>query len=266
MPGLVAAADELIDAVTELHGWALGRADRAAPRQPASRRRCEAALDDELIAALLLAHGMHPEPLGRARRAGAGGVLRRRSAEHAGRIELVEAVEAEARVRLAISGGDAQQRWRTRLTVERALRELVADVVELQIDGAERRAGAGTPSTRRSSRSRRSGGAGRRAGPSSRRLAALAPGDVVQLVHDGRALVACRSATTSSSPPTRSRPTRCASSPPTRRRRGRRRLAAGARRPVPDPRRRRRRRGVAVSAPAGRAAGRRRAWDRTATR
>jgi hypothetical protein len=188
VPGLAGAADELIDVVTALHGWALGRAIELL-HESGQHDAIRAALADELVAALLLAHGMHPEPLAdRVERVLAA--CRTTLGPAGGDVALVSATEADARVVLGISGGDATQRWRTRLTVERALRELVADIVDLQIDGADAEP-RGTPSPtiipltsigrRRSARWTELPAA-----------TALAPGDVVQLVHEGRKLVACR--------------------------------------------------------------------------
>lgn len=188
VPGLVSAADRLIDTVTELHGWALGQAIERL-HETGQSSTLQAAVDDELIGALLLAHGMHPEPLAdRVERVLAACATS--LGAHAGRIDLVEVSEDDGRVRIALSGGDEQQRWRTRLTVERALRELVADIVELEVEGADRepRATPGTTFIPLTSIGRR-----RTATWTALPAAAgLAPGEVVQFVHDGRKLVACR--------------------------------------------------------------------------
>ena len=78
VPGLVDAADALIDAVTELHGWALGRAVDCSTTA-VGPTCCGRPSTTSSIAALLLAHGMHPEPLAERVATGAGGVRARRS-------------------------------------------------------------------------------------------------------------------------------------------------------------------------------------------
>lgn len=188
VPGLVDAADRLIESVTDLHGWALGRAVEVL-HETGQSAALEAAIDDPLIGALLLAHGMHPAPLSE-RVQHVIGACATTLGDNAGRIELLEASESDGRVRLAISGGDEKQRWRTRLTVERAVRELVADVVHLDVEGAdaEPRSAPGAtfiPLTsigrRRTTRWTELPG-----------VQALGDGAIVQIDHAGRALVACR--------------------------------------------------------------------------
>ena len=86
--------------MTELHGWALGRAVELLHDDRRSTTRCAAALDDELVAALLLGHGHAPGAARRSRRTGPRGVRARRSARARRRVELVEASEADGTVRL----------------------------------------------------------------------------------------------------------------------------------------------------------------------
>lgn len=188
VPGLVDAADRLIEGLTELYGWALGRAVERL-HDTGQGEALGAALEDPLITALLLAHGMHPAPLAE-RVEHILAACRTSLGDHAGTVELVEVSEADGRVRVNLSGGDEKQRWRTRLSIERTIRELVADVIDLQVDGAEaepRTAPGATfiPLTsigrRRSSRWTEVPG-----------VAALVDGDVLQVAHEGVAYVACR--------------------------------------------------------------------------
>jgi len=188
VPGLVDAADRLIEALTELYGRGLGRAVELL-HESGQGETLAAALEDPLVTALLLAHGMHPAPLAE-RIEHILAACRTSLGEHAGHLELVEASELDGRVRIAISGGDEKQRWRTRLSIERAMRELVADAVDLQFDGAEAEPRAAPGATfipltsigrRRSARWTELPG-----------VAALDDGGVLQVDHDGVAYVACR--------------------------------------------------------------------------
>lgn len=188
VPGLLNAADRLVESLSGMYGWALGRAVEVLHGSGQSAT-LSAALDDTLIGALLLSHGMHPDPLAR-RVAHVLAACATSLGGHAGNIELLEASDSDGTVRIKLSGGDEKQRWRTRLTVERAIRELVADVVTLDVEGAEAEP-RGTPGPtiipvasigrRRTSRWAEAPG-----------LADLADGAVTQVAVDGVALIACR--------------------------------------------------------------------------
>lgn len=188
VPGLIDAADRLVGALMELYGWALDRSIGLL-HDAGDGDALHAALDDPLISALLLAHGLHPAPLIE-RVEQVVDACRQSVGEHAGHIDVLEADDDTGHVRMAISGGDEKQRWRTRLTVERAVRELVADVVTLDIEGADAEP-RGTPSPiiipitsigrRKTARWLEVPGA-----------ADLGDGDTLQVAADGVALVACR--------------------------------------------------------------------------
>lgn len=188
VPGLLDAADRLIESTMELYGWALDHSIGLL-HDAGDADALHAALEDPLVSALLLGHGLHPAPLSERIRhvlAACAETL----GDHAGVVELLEASDGDGHVRLSISGGDEKQRWRTRLTVERAIRELVADVVTLDVEGAEAEP-RGTPGPtiipvtsigrRRTSRWLEIPGA-----------AALGDGEALQVAADGVALVACR--------------------------------------------------------------------------
>jgi hypothetical protein len=188
VPGLVHAADRLVEALTELYGWALARAVELL-HDSGQRATLMAALDDALVGALLLSHGMHPEPL--AERVGhVVAACTTTLGHHAGAIEIVSVSEGDGRVHLRAHEGDQRQRWRTRLAVERAIRELVPDVIELVVDGADAEPrGTPAPTTipvtsigrRRTTR-----------WAIVPELAELPDGAVTQVSADGVALVACR--------------------------------------------------------------------------
>ncbi|MGH9272240.1 MAG: hypothetical protein ACRDZ2_13315, partial [Ilumatobacteraceae bacterium] len=172
----------------ELYGWALDHSIGLL-HDAGEADALRAALEDPLISALLLGHGLHPAPLAE-RVEHVLAACAETLGQHAGVVELLEASDGDGHVRLSISGGDEKQRWRTRLTVERAIRELVADVVTLDVEGAEAEP-RGTPGPtiipvtsigrRRMSRWLEVPGA-----------AALGDGGVLQVAADGVALVACR--------------------------------------------------------------------------
>lgn len=188
VPGLLGAADRLVEALSEMYGWALERAIELL-HDSGQSDALRGVIDDALVGALLLSQGMHPDPLGE-RVAIVVAAVTESLAEHAGTIEVIEASDNDGSVRLKISGGDEKQRWRTRLTVERAIHELVADVVKLEVEGAEPEP-RGTPGPafipitsigrRRSTRWAAVPG-----------TADLADGEVAKVDIDGVALVACR--------------------------------------------------------------------------
>jgi hypothetical protein len=187
VPGLLDAADRLVAAVLDLYGWAFDHAV-AVLHDAGDGDALRAALDDPLVGALLLAHGLHPEPLAE-RVAHALASCTSTLGEHVGRVELVD-VSDDGAVRVAITGGDEQQRWRTRLVIERAIRELVPDVVRIEVDGAaaEPRGTPGPTIIPITSIGRRQ---------TARWLAVpgaadLGDGDVLQVAADGVALLACR--------------------------------------------------------------------------
>jgi hypothetical protein len=188
VPGLAVAADRLVEALLELEGWALDRAI-VLLHESGQSEALAAALEDPLVSALLLAHGLHPAPLAE-RVEQVLAACATTLGEAGGVVELLSAGDDDGRVRLRVSGGDATQRWRTRLTVERALRELVADVVELDVEGADPEPrGTSNPAIipitsigrRRSTRWTELPG-----------VAGLAEGEVRRVAHGGTAFVACR--------------------------------------------------------------------------
>ncbi|MEA3215416.1 MAG: hypothetical protein QOJ19_1572 [Acidimicrobiia bacterium] len=194
VPGLVEAAEGMLEDLAELYGWALCRAIELL-HESGDSAAVRGALDDPLVASLLLAHGLHPDPLevrvGRALQA-----LAATLGEHGSRAQLQE-VTAEGVVRIEIVGGDPRQAWRSRLAVERALTSALPDAAAVEVSGAgveptvERGETAFIPigSIRR-----------RQASPSpgpSRwievpELADLADLEVRRLSCDGVGLVACR--------------------------------------------------------------------------
>lgn len=122
----------MLTVVTELHGVGLAQLVGAVD----GRLRPPAAVlagigDDDLVASLLLVHGLHPEPLEtRVRRTLED--LRRLSGPAAS-VELLTVDGTGAHLRIdGVNPGDA---YRLRLNVERTIAERVPDLPALHIDG-----------------------------------------------------------------------------------------------------------------------------------
>lgn len=190
VPGLVEAAERMLEDLAELYGWALCRAIELL-HEAGDTAAVRGALDDPLVASLLLAHGLHPDPL-EVRAGRALAALAATLGEHGSRAQLLE-VTADGLVRIEIVGGDGRQAWRSRLAVERALASALPDAAAVEVSGAgiepERGETAFIPigSIRR-----------RSARPRPTRwievpeLADLADLEVRRLLCDGVGLVACR--------------------------------------------------------------------------
>ena len=102
-PARVDRAEELLRLVTELYGAGL---ERVSSRSCGTRRpSCSATLvDDELVASLLVVHGLHPDDLrdaGRARRSSRCG---RSSPSHGGDVELLDIDDDAGAVHLRLLG------------------------------------------------------------------------------------------------------------------------------------------------------------------
>lgn len=134
IPGLVDAGEQLLDELTALYGWALAHAVELL-HEAGDTRAVRATLDDTMVASLLLAHGLHPDPLEQ-RVQRALDALAPTLGEHGSRAILTE-VTAEDVVRVEVVGGDARQRWRSRLAVERALEQALPEAPGIEVSGAE---------------------------------------------------------------------------------------------------------------------------------
>ena len=62
-PELRAIALELVQSVVELHGAALARILERVSRTLPGEQALEEAIEDDLVASVLLLHGLHPDPL-----------------------------------------------------------------------------------------------------------------------------------------------------------------------------------------------------------
>lgn len=134
--------DELMRLVVELYGAGLGRileivgaaardADRGATGIPA---RLAA---DELVASLLLVHGLHPEDVP-TRLGTALARVRPYLGSHGGDVEVVELDERAGAVLLRMTGscdGCPSSAMTVRLAVESAIHELVPEIGRIEVEG-----------------------------------------------------------------------------------------------------------------------------------
>ena len=134
-PALLAAAQELVQTVMDLHSGALDRmleivADAGAPGQQILDRLGH----DELAGSLLALYGLHPVPL-EARVAAAVENLRTARRMKAGDLELTGVEDGIVRVRLRSGGsGCGSTAASLETAVQDALRDAAPDLAQLLID------------------------------------------------------------------------------------------------------------------------------------
>jgi Fe-S cluster biogenesis protein NfuA/nitrite reductase/ring-hydroxylating ferredoxin subunit len=134
--------DELMRQVVDLYGAGLERivqivgdaaheSDGAAADMPARLAR------DELVASLLLVHGLHPEEI-RTRLGTALARVRPYLGSHGGDVEVVELDERAGAVLLRMTGscdGCPSSAMTVRLAVETAIHELVPEIGRIDVEG-----------------------------------------------------------------------------------------------------------------------------------
>jgi Fe-S cluster biogenesis protein NfuA len=127
-------ASELLRLVADLYGAGLGRImELAATRCPDLFDELAA---DELVASLLLVHGLHPESLAR-RVEGALAQVRPTLAAHAGDVELLGIDDDAGSVHIRLLGscdGCPSSSVTLQLAVERAIVEAAPEVVRIDVD------------------------------------------------------------------------------------------------------------------------------------
>ena len=120
--------------VADLYGTGLGRVvELAAERCP---ELLEDLVGDELVASLLLVHGLHPESLAR-RVEGALTRVRPTLATHAGDVELLDVDEKAGVVQIRLLGscdGCPSSSVTLQLAVERAILEAAPEIVRIEVD------------------------------------------------------------------------------------------------------------------------------------
>jgi Fe-S cluster biogenesis protein NfuA len=131
-------AVELVQLVTELYGSGLARAielagDALVDEAPAYIRRLA---DDELVASLLIVHGLHPDGL-RQRIIAALDRVRPFLGGHGGDVELLDIDEDVGAVHLRLLGscdGCPSSAITLRQTVERAIHEAAPEIVIIDVE------------------------------------------------------------------------------------------------------------------------------------
>jgi len=142
-PHARAKARELVQAVLELHARGLARA-----LELAGDRR-DALASDRAVSALLLLHGIHPEPL-ETRVARALDGVRPALHAHGGDVELLSVEGGLVRLRLEGSCHGCPSSQRTlREAIESAVLEAAPDALGLEVEGAVPEPAGLVPLTRR---------------------------------------------------------------------------------------------------------------------
>lgn len=130
-PELRATALELLQCVLELHGTVLDRMIESIAQTAAGEAALNQALADDLVASVLLLHGLHPEPIeSRVRRALES--VRPYLHSHHGDVEFVSLQDGVVRLRLVGSCGNCPSSSITlKSAVEEALYATAPDIVEI---------------------------------------------------------------------------------------------------------------------------------------
>jgi Fe-S cluster biogenesis protein NfuA len=135
-PEIRAVALELVQSVMELHGAALERMLESISQTPAGEQALEEALEDDLIASVLLLHGLHPDPI-ETRVLRALEKVRPYLHTHSGDVELVEVHDGIVQIKLVGSCGSCPSSSITlKNAVEEALYAAAPDIVEIQAENS----------------------------------------------------------------------------------------------------------------------------------
>jgi Fe-S cluster biogenesis protein NfuA/nitrite reductase/ring-hydroxylating ferredoxin subunit len=140
-------AEELVSAVVQMYGVGLQRIVGSLLAGGGEGERLAAALaEDELVAALLLIHDLHPVPLAE-RVQGALEQVRPYMESHGGDVELLSLHDGVARISLRGSCSDcAASAVTLELAIKQALEEAAPDLEALEVEGvAEAPAGPSLP-------------------------------------------------------------------------------------------------------------------------
>jgi Fe-S cluster biogenesis protein NfuA/nitrite reductase/ring-hydroxylating ferredoxin subunit len=129
-------AEELVSAVVQMYGAGLERIVGSLLDAGEDGERLAAALaEEELVAALLLIHDLHPVPLGE-RVQGALEQVRPYMESHGGDVELLSLEEGVARISLQGSCSDcAASAVTLELAIKQALEEAAPDLEGLEVEG-----------------------------------------------------------------------------------------------------------------------------------
>ncbi len=125
--------EEALSLVTDLYGAGLAVIVREAGSSVVTRL-----LDDELVASLLVVHGLHPHDLA-ARVQKALHDVRPYLGSHGGDVEILELDEETGTLRLGLLGscdGCPSSTATLKYSVERAIQEAAPEIVNLVVEGA----------------------------------------------------------------------------------------------------------------------------------
>jgi Fe-S cluster biogenesis protein NfuA/nitrite reductase/ring-hydroxylating ferredoxin subunit len=134
-PGARAKADDVVAALLELYGEALGRIVEAASALDVDGALARTLADDELVSHVLLLHGLHPVPL-EERVQGALEEVRPYLSSHGGNVEL-KGVEGDV-VHLALEGscsGCPSSTVTLKLAIEDAIHQAAPEIGRIEADG-----------------------------------------------------------------------------------------------------------------------------------
>jgi Fe-S cluster biogenesis protein NfuA len=133
-PRTCARAEELLRLVTELYGAGLARVVELAGGSAPGL--VDALVADDLVASLLLVHGLHPESLAH-RVEAALDTVRPLLSSHGGDVELLDLDEAAGAVRLRLLGscdGCPSSAITLQSAVERAVMQAAPEIVCIDVD------------------------------------------------------------------------------------------------------------------------------------
>jgi Fe-S cluster biogenesis protein NfuA len=133
-PELRAVALELVQTVMDLHGAALERMLESIAGTSAGQDALDDAIQNDLVASVLLLHGLHPDPI-ETRVLRALDKVRPYLRSHGGDVEFVSADRGVVQIRLLGSCGSCPSSSITlKNAVEEALYEAAPDIVEIVAD------------------------------------------------------------------------------------------------------------------------------------
>jgi Fe-S cluster biogenesis protein NfuA/nitrite reductase/ring-hydroxylating ferredoxin subunit len=138
-------ATALVEAVVALYGEGMGRIVEAVSARDGDGELATALAGDELVAHLLLLHGLHPVPV-ETRVHGALDGVRPYLESHGGDVEVLAIEDGVVRLRLEGScSGCPSSAMTLKLAIEKAIQEAAPDVDEVVAEGAAEEPGGPPP-------------------------------------------------------------------------------------------------------------------------
>jgi Fe-S cluster biogenesis protein NfuA/nitrite reductase/ring-hydroxylating ferredoxin subunit len=140
-PSIWPRVEELMRLVVELYGSGLTRIVELLDTDSPIEEVREQVLDDELLASLLMLHGLHPEDTA-ARVARALDRVRPYLGSHGGGVEVIYVDDFAGVVKLRLDGscdGCASSALTVKLAVESAIKEMAPEIVRIEVEGVTER-------------------------------------------------------------------------------------------------------------------------------